>query len=246
MRVYFDQYVTDIGWVTSTQIKPCVDGQVFSDVQITIPEEGIYRIRITANDCAESRECIYWLSSCGAYEIVETACHTFEIRSNNLTGTPGDNRVVIRDLGTNEVVADEVVPISALPYQIINDHDTVYAIEVTGPDGLTWKTELIDLCDLRTCRKSLVAGLFCEDLCETNGDKLQEGLTRSELMRISMLISQLENEVYSYRYRFTGLFEYGEERIESLTSIAALVRTAHKLSARCAKCTQKTPPCTDC
>lgn len=238
VRVWLERFVNN-AWVTVSDVTtPCTEHQVNGDFVMPVSESGLHRLRIIATDCAETRTCIYWLSICDAFSAIEVGCHHFEIRSANFFS--GNRQVTIQDVATGEILVNEQLPHSAFPFQFINDHDSVYL--VTSGTIL----EVIDICDLLTCRRDLMQKVFCaEDPC-TDLEDSDTRLRREELSRIALVMSQIDADVFTHRYRFSGIPVYSNDRTISLQRIAQDVRVAGKLSERCAECTSSLQPCKDC
>lgn len=218
----------------------CTDQEVDVDRHWLVPTNGLYRVTITAEDCEESKSCVYHLSACEAYRVRNRGCHEWRVDIDRPPGT-GDGiavtQVVITDLSDGRVLMDEEVAEDMYPFLFILPRDGVYRVEITSTTGISWTTEVIDLCDLLACRKDLVLRTFCvEDPCPPGKISQQALFQREELSRIQLLISQIENEVFLYRYRWTGLPMYNDERRLDVQRIADLVRIARDLSKRCAKC----------
>jgi hypothetical protein len=248
VRVLLERWENDVWLGVSDVTYPCENLQVFQDLQLPIDVQGIHRLQVIASDCAETRTCIYHMAACGAYEVVETACHSFEVRSAGLITGNNAIRVTITNLLDNSIRFNENVLIGDLPLTFTNSdaEDAIYLVEVTGPDARVWRTEMFDICNLAACRLALTMAMWCEEDPCTATMSQEETLSRLELSRISLLISQLNAEVFTYRYRWTGIPEYNAERTANLGRIAALIKTAHKLSERCGECTKKAAPCHDC
>lgn len=234
------------GEILHSSHHPCQNNMVNVGFGFVIPSYGSYKVTIEGSDCVSSRTCVYFLDSCDKFTVVPTACHTWQIQHRHPPGAPNTGAtsdIVVTDLATGQSVLSLTdVPDTDFPKTFTGTADTLYLVTITGPDGNVYETELLDLCDLKNCRQKMTLGLFCgeDDPCETDCEKTaaREQL-RAEITRLQLLNSELEAEVYNYRFRWSGLPEYTPERRTSLEVIARLIWTIRRLSLRCGICDNK-------
>lgn len=217
-------------------------GQVQAAFTYNIADYSIYRVLINATDCAGTRTCAYSFRICGDIVVKQGDCHNFYIglmRPPGSFGTTANYQLQVTDLYDNSVVVSSQVAESSFPVKVIGSADTVYLISVTTPDGITQTAKLIDLCDLLKCRSLLIQRFLCEDPCLD--DKLSNARKRErmELMRIGVVIGEIERMVYGERYRALGIPAIGEVQARDLADIAKAIALTRKLSARCADCEPK-------
>lgn len=234
----------------------CTDHIAQGNVVWLVPEYGNYRVRIDAADCADSKVCEYWFDACGQYGVTQTACHQYRIDLQRPSGAPVTgitSHVVITDKASGTVVVDVTIPDSAFPYAFSGTQDTVYQVQVTTSNGTLTSLDVIDTCDLLACQRKLTLDLFCgdDDPCDTNCERTaQREQQRLELSRISLLFSQLRDEVGLYTDRYRGLVQYDTVRIQDLQAITDLVTAIRSTALRCGVCTATsnivTAPCLNC
>lgn len=233
----------------------CVNNVVNANFQVQIPQYSRYRVIIQSSDCVLTKTCTYFFGACEQYKVVETACHTHRIelvRPGNAPLTGATAAIVVTDLATGlQVLNEPAVPDTSFPVTFTGSADTVYLVEVTSSDGTSYVTEVIDLCDLKTCRSKLVTDLFCgtDDPCDSDCEKGERReQVRAELNRIGLLTWQVDAMIYDYRFAWSGEPTYGPERKTTLTNIARVISTIQKISKRCGVCndTNTNTPCLDC
>jgi len=229
---------------------PCVNGSVTQDVTYVVDHAGQYRVTVVATDCVEVQECTYYLVSCHPLTTVEEECHKFSIRPtgnwhDETTGPVGN--IKITDLVSGMVLVDEALPWTSIPFTIETNKDTLLLAEVTFGE-LSFTQEILDLCDLRTCAKKMIAALLCQtDPCET--DDCTEALTilRTDSNNANVIISEIERVMRTYRYRWLGVFDYDAAQLKDLSAIVDLIKTARLISGRCGECGHDdTTPCSNC
>jgi hypothetical protein len=231
----------------------CVGGLVEQNIDLLIEQYGRYQVTIEAQDCAGAKTCRYTLDACNGFKVTRTDCHTYVIglnRPSNALNTGQFYQVEIRDLSDNTVLLNQAVADDDFPFKFINDSDTVYLITVTAPGGQVWKTEVIDLCDMENCKLRLANAIFCNsDLCATPVQSQASDLSRNELVRMSILSREIEAAVFSLRYRWTGIPNYGPAQLQDLEMLARTIATLRISSQRCADCpplSTTTTPCATC
>lgn len=216
------------------------------DVQFSwqVPDYGRYEVIIQAQDCVETRTCRYFFSACETYTVTEIGCHSFRIGLNRPAQAPGTGQnvtITIKDLNTNtvvygpSVVTDQLFPVTFAP---VDAGDTVYLVTIVGTDRTIHQQEIIDTCDVRTCRQELIRSTLCDtDPCGKDcKDAEDRAARRQELQRLHFLLTELEAEVLTYRNRWSGLPDYPVERLDHLAGIAPLLNTMRMITKRCGKC----------
>jgi hypothetical protein len=231
----------------------CVDGLVETDFSVLIEQYGRYQVTIEAQDCGGAKTCQYTLDVCNGFKVTKTDCHTYVIsldRPANALNTGQLYQVEIKDLSDNTVLLNQSIADSNFPFQFVNDDDTVYLITVTAPGGQVWKTEVIDLCDMENCKLRLANAIFCNsDLCATPAGSQIADYNRDELTRMSIVSREIEAAVFSLRYRWTGIPDYGPAQLQDLEMLARMITTLRVSSKRCADCAPTSTtaaPCATC
>lgn len=234
---------TGTGDIIHSSHYDCAGSFVNVQFSVQIPEYGSYKVIVNAADCASERVCTYFLDSCDQFRVTGIGCHTWQIALVRPPGAPGSGTTAdirITDLSTGEVALNLVgVLDTQFPKTFTGTVDTLYLVEVTSFDGTVWTTEKLDLCDFRACRRKMTLGLFCGDddpcdtACERNEARQQ---LRAELTRFQLLQQELVDEIYDYRFRWTGLPDYETARRSSLETIATLLTAIRRLSLRCGIC----------
>jgi hypothetical protein len=231
----------------------CVDGLVETDFSVLIEQYGRYQVTIEAQDCGGAKTCQYTLDVCNGFKVTKTDCHTYVIsldRPANALNTGQLYQVEIKDLSDNTVLLNQSIADSNFPFQFVNDDDTVYLITVTAPGGQVWKTEVIDLCDMENCKLRLANAILCNsDLCATPAGSQIADYNRDELTRMSIVSREIEAAVFSLRYRWTGIPDYGPAQLQDLEMLARMITTLRVSSKRCADCAPTSTtaaPCATC
>ena len=228
----------------------CVDGLVETDFSVLIEQYGRYQVTIEAQDCGGAKTCQYTLDVCNGFKVTKTDCHTYVIsldRPANALTTGQLYQVEIKDLSDNAVLLNQSIADNNFPFQFVNDDDTVYLITVTAPGGQVWKAEVIDLCDMENCKLRLANAIFCNsDLCATPAGSQIADYNRDELTRMSILSREIEAAVFSLRYRWTGIPDYGPAQLQDLEMLARMIATLRVSSKRCADCAPTSTPAAPC
>jgi hypothetical protein len=250
VNVSYEEWVGGDWVVISDESYPCVNGSVSQDLELDIDHAGQYRIKVTATDCVEVQECAYYLTSCAPLSITETSCHNFLISpsGNWHDGSDGPTgSIKITDLVSGTVMVDEELEWEDIPFSLTTNKDSLLLIEIQFGDQ-KFNQEVLDLCDLYACRKSLLTKLLCEkDPCKEGDCSEAISLLRSDANNANILMSEIERVTRTYRYRWLGVYDYGSEQMKDLSEVISLINMARLLSGRCGECDQsETTPCNNC
>lgn len=228
------------GDVVTQEVYDCVDGYVDEEWTWTVPAGGDYDITFEAEYCGDSRTCTWLVRSCAEYSVSETDCHefTFSLGREPLAGV--NHTMLVEDLSTGAVTSIDLKE-TAFPYTWTSPGDGVYLItlsnEQTNESSIF---EVVDTCDIKECRDTLVRDLLCscedpcaDDDCSTEDQKEK---LRYQLIRIGMLWDRLYEEANLYRQRYLGLHTYGSTRRADLEMIRLLIERIRTVSGNCAQC----------
>lgn len=249
--------VTDIGQNVDvlTQNFTCINNQVQQDFTWIVPQYGLYRIVIQFVDCGSTRTCTYWFKTCDKYTVENIDCHQYRLnlhRPDNMPLTAQTTHVRIKDLKDGSMLLEGDFTDVQFPFIVKGAEDTVYTMEFTGPDTIKQTEVIIDSCVILMCRKKMVLEQFCgdDDPCDNDCEDSDENdQRRLEITRVGMLMDELQNQVYTYRQRWTGLPLYSASKQADTQLIADLIGVIRETALRCGACsppTTSSDPCPTC